>query len=108
MRFLVASLLLLACNSAPKNSCAAASNAAVAAAEPTTSCNGLCIDAGSSGLVCVVDCTDAGNAVCEKGTTCASVFTGKSYCLLTCGSDDASVTTCPSPLVCNDAGACTP
>ena len=111
MRIFVAALVVLACscNSAPKNSCTAPSSGVVAAATPTSNCNGVCVDGGSAGLVCVVDCTDAGDAVCDLGTSCASgePFSSKSFCLPTCGVADGGET-CPSPLTCNDAGVCTP
>lgn len=109
MRILIAVLLVLAsgCNSAPKNSCVAASSGVVAAATPTSDCNGICIDGGSAGLFCVVDCTDGGDAACDPGTSCASGFGSRSFCLLTCGGGDGG-DTCPSPLTCNDAGVCAP
>ena len=120
-RLLVAvGLLACACNSAPKNTCNPYANAIASAGAPPQSCNGECLpvflttdggaDSGTSVDICIVDCTDGGNAVCGTGTTCVSAVPIKpnSYCLLICGTDDAGndAGSCPNPYYCGEAGVC--
>lgn len=111
MRYLVAlGLLACACNSAPKNACATGTNSVVSSGQPASTCNGLCVDAGAEGVVCIADCTDGGNGVCSTGYACASgePWSPKSFCLPYCAALDGGAASCPSPLACNDAGICAP
>jgi hypothetical protein len=113
----IAAVLTCACNSAPQGTSCVPFGRAVASAGAAAppACNGVCQtvvettdggpDGGVSLEVCIVDCTDGGNAVCAAGTTCTSgapIGVASSYCLIACS--DAGV--CPYSLACFDGGVC--
>jgi hypothetical protein len=114
-------LLLAACNGGSKDSCVVPGHSVISSGTPASSCDqGTCeplplSDAGDASILfCTIDCTDAGQPACAiPNTTCVSARSkgfniDKAYCVYTCDTDDAGVSSpCPSPYFCYaEAGVC--